>query len=221
MSPTTNPSGDGTAYNQLIGTHECVLADLVHKPQKEEKKKTKDDPYCRAFVRAGAWAELHFDPAKVSAAIVTCGGLCPGLNNVVRELTNTLHYLYGIGGTVWGIRGGYLGFYDPMYPPLRLTPEVVENIHHDGGTILQSSRGGFDLDKIMAFLSQHSISQLYVIGGDGTHRGAFRVHEECVAKVRAQRSHFAFSFVVLLTLIDLYIYIYIYIVYVSASCLNV
>ena len=93
---------------------------------------------------------LHFDPTKVNAAIVTCGGLCPGLNNVIRELTKTLVQIYGIGGTVYGIQGGYRGFYDPSrhLQPLILTPSVVENIHHEGGTVLGSSRGGFDLEKI-------------------------------------------------------------------------
>jgi 6-phosphofructokinase 1 len=125
--------------------------------------------------------EMHFNPKNVNAAIVTCGGLCPGLNNVVREITNALVHLYGIGGKIYGIRGGYNGFVDEVqYPPIELTPEVVENIHHRGGTILSSSRGGFDLQKILAFLKKRKINQLYVIGGDGTHRGAFRIHEGCM-----------------------------------------
>jgi len=124
---------------------------------------------------------MHFNPKSVNAAIVTCGGLCPGLNNVVREITNALVHLYGIGGKIWGIRGGYNGFVDEVqYPPIELTPGVVEDIHHSGGTILSSSRGGFDLEKILAFLKKRRINQLYVIGGDGTHRGAFRIHEGCM-----------------------------------------
>jgi 6-phosphofructokinase 1 len=83
----------------------------------------------------------------------TCGGLCPGLNNVIWELTKTLHQLYGIGGKVYGIQGGYRGFYDhETLPPVILTPELVENILHSGGTCLGSSRGGFDLDKIYNLL---------------------------------------------------------------------
>lgn len=86
-------------------------------------------------------------------------------------------------GKVWGIRGGYKGFYDPNYSPVELTPHLVENIHHKGGTVLSSSRGGFDLEKIIAFIDRMNIKQLYVIGGDGTHRGAFRIHERCIEKV--------------------------------------
>lgn len=164
----------GTSYNKLIGTHECILVDIVKKPGSNRRSK--------AFVRAGPRKSLHFNPQNVNAAIVTCGGLCPGLNNVIREITNSLILTYGIKGKVWGIRGGYKGFYDPAYPPVRLTPEVVENIHHKGGTMLSSSRGGFDLEKILAFIAKMKIKQLYVIGGDGTHRGAFKIHEGCMEK---------------------------------------
>lgn len=165
-----------TEYNRLISSHECVLADLVRKP---EDGKT----HTRAYVRAGPRKVLHFDPATTNAAVVTCGGLCPGLNNVVREITKTLCQLYSIGGKVYGIRGGYRGFYDPELEPLILTPELVEDIHHDGGTFLGSSRGGFDLEKITKFISDKKIKTLFVIGGDGTHRGAFAIHEGCMKKV--------------------------------------
>lgn len=163
-----------THYNKLIGVNECVLADIVRKPGSMS--------HTKAFIRAGPRRTLHFNPAKVNAAIVTCGGLCPGLNNVVRELTNSLIFMYGIKGKVWGIRGGYKGFYDPETPPIDLNPAYVENIHHEGGTVLASSRGGFDLEKIIDFIKKKNIKQLYVIGGDGTHRGAFIIHEGCMEK---------------------------------------
>lgn len=164
-----------TEYNKLIGESECILADIVRTPESKTSS--------RAYVRAGPRRELHFYPKTVNAAIVTCGGLCPGLNNCIREITNTLYKIYGIEGKVYGIRGGYRGFYDPALPPIKLTVEMVEDIHHKGGTILASSRGGFDLEKIMAFVKEKKIKQLYVIGGDGTHRGAFKVHEECMRLV--------------------------------------
>jgi len=164
----------GTSYNKLIATNECIIADIVRKPGQ--------DGHTKAFIRAGPRKFLHFNPKTVNAAIITCGGLCPGLNNVIREITNSLIFMYGIKGKVYGIRGGYKGFYDLAYPPIELTPEFVEDIHHKGGTVLSSSRGGFDLDKIVGFLEKMNIKQLYVIGGDGTHRGAFRIHEGCMAK---------------------------------------
>ena len=167
-----------TEYNKLITSHECILADLVRKPED-------GNTYTRAYVRAGPRKHLHFNPSAVNAAIVTCGGLCPGLNNVVREITNTLHQLYCIGGKVYGIRGGYKGFYDPDLPPVELTPALVEDIHHQGGTFLGSSRGGFDLEKTLEFIKAKKIKQVFVIGGDGTHRGAFRLHEGCMEAVSA------------------------------------
>eukprot|EP00571_Detonula_confervacea_P013653 CAMPEP_0172310932 /NCGR_PEP_ID=MMETSP1058-20130122/13241_1 /TAXON_ID=83371 /ORGANISM="Detonula confervacea, Strain CCMP 353" /LENGTH=531 /DNA_ID=CAMNT_0013023943 /DNA_START=33 /DNA_END=1628 /DNA_ORIENTATION=- len=167
--------GDTRArYNKLIGDHECILANIRRSPGGEEKTS--------AYIRAGPRAKLHFNPATVNAAIVTCGGLCPGLNNVIREITRALFHLYGIKGKVHGIQGGYRGFYDPKLPPINLTAESVENIHHEGGTILGSSRGGFDIDKICEFLQSRNINQLFVIGGDGTHRGAFKIHETCMER---------------------------------------
>ena len=167
---------DQSEYNKLIGERECVIGDIVRVPNGGTETK--------AYVRAGPRRDLHFNPKTVNAAIVTCGGLCPGLNNVVREITRSLISIYGIKGKVYGIQGGYAGFDNPDLPPIELTMEVVEDIHHRGGTVLSSSRGGFDIDKIMKFIQTKNIKQLYVIGGDGTHRGAFRVHEECMAKVR-------------------------------------
>lgn len=163
-------------YSTLLTDDDIVLADCVRRPNMQ--------PVSRAFVRAGPRATLHFDPPTVNAAIVTCGGLCPGLNNVIRELTHALYYIYGV-NEVWGVRGGYHGFntdkhVDDDYQPVLLTPEKVEDIHHEGGTVLRSSRGGFDIGKILEFLDKRNIQQLYVIGGDGTHRGAYAIHQACM-----------------------------------------
>ena len=98
--------GDSRArYNVLVGDQECILANIRRKPGKPEPTV--------AYIRAGPRPVLHFNPATVNAAIVTCGGLCPGLNNVVREITRALYHLYGIKGNVYGIVGGFKGFYDP------------------------------------------------------------------------------------------------------------
>ena len=139
-------------YHKYISNHECIIYDIVLKPGK--------DIDLRSFPRAGPRRELHFNPKTVNAAIVTCGGLCPGLNSVVRSLTHSLLFEYGA-STVWGIRGGYTGFYSKECQPIKLTPEVVENIHHAGGTVLSSSRGGFDMDKVQGFIRNKKIKQLY------------------------------------------------------------
>ena len=160
-------SGDDDDDHEHPG---LVLVDTIRKPGMPTLS--------RAFYRAGRRKSLHFNPTAVRAAIVTCGGLCPGLNNVVRELVHTLLNSYGA-DQVWGITGGWNGFVNPTYEPILLTNEWVASIHHQGGSALKTSRGGLDEDKVLEFLSQRQINQLYVIGGDGTHRAAYKVHQAC------------------------------------------
>jgi len=130
------------------------------------------------FEKAGPREKIFFDPADTSAAIVTCGGLCPGLNNVIRSLVMQLHYHYGV-KDILGIRFGYGGL-DPEsgLEPIRLTPEFVEDIHKDGGTVLGSSRGPVALDRAVNFLRDSGVDILFCIGGDGTQRGAQALSEE-------------------------------------------
>jgi 6-phosphofructokinase 1 len=114
----------------------------------------------------------------VKAAIVTCGGLCPGINNVIRTLVFEMHYRYGV-RTTYGIRYGYRGFI-PKYghEPLPLTPESVAEIHERGGSVLSSSRGSQDTTEVVDFLQRRGISLLFTIGGDGTLRGAHEIYKE-------------------------------------------
>ena len=151
--------------------HKIVLVDTIRVPQDKSNASI-------AFYRACHRPVLHFDPKTVRAAIVTCGGLCPGLNNVVREVVNSLYNIYGV-QECWGVTGGWNGFSNPQYEPIRLTPDVVRHIHHSGGSFLRTSRGGFDVDKTIEFLQARQIQILFVIGGDGTHRAAHKVHEAC------------------------------------------
>jgi 6-phosphofructokinase 1 len=114
----------------------------------------------------------------VRAAIVTCGGLCPGLNNIIQGLVRTLKTLYGAESVI-GVRGGYQGFGDdPKYAPVPLCVHDVIGFQNEGGTEIGSGRGSFDLDKTIAFLEKHGINQLYVVGGDGTHRAANKIANE-------------------------------------------
>ena len=131
-----------------------------------------------SFERAGARQEIYFEPAKTTAAIVSCGGLCPGINNVIRSLVLEMTFNYGV-AKILGIRFGYQGL-TPVatHPPLEMTPEVVEDIHHKGGSILGSSRGHQDPNETVDYLVNHKIDILYCIGGDGTQRGAHKIAEE-------------------------------------------
>lgn len=126
------------------------------------------------FLKGGPRKHLYFEPKKVVAAIVTCGGLCPGLNAVIREVTYTLIVNYGV-SKVYGIQYGYRGFY--TYNWIELSLSNTNFIQKLGGTILGSSRGGFDGAKIMKKIKAKGVNQLYVIGGDGTQKGAQAIFE--------------------------------------------
>lgn len=131
-----------------------------------------------AFEKAGPRELLFFDPRSTRAAIVTAGGLCPGLNNVLRSAFLELHHNYGV-PEVWGIRYGYQGFNPAKgLAPLRLTPELVDDIHEHGGTVLGSSRGPEEPAVIADFLQQRQINLLFCVGGDGTQRGAHGIAAE-------------------------------------------
>ena len=124
------------------------------------------------FERAGPREQVFFDPAKTTAAIVTCGGLSPGLNNVIRAAYLELRHNYGV-RRVLGIRNGYLGLNpDSGLEPIELTPSWVEEINDLGGTALGSSRGPQQPAVMADVLESHNIDILFTVGGDGTQRGA-------------------------------------------------
>ncbi|MFN7931923.1 MAG: ATP-dependent 6-phosphofructokinase [Bryobacteraceae bacterium] len=130
------------------------------------------------FEKAGPRERIFFDPAGTRAAMVTCGGLSPGLNNVLRSIFLELHYHYGV-PEVLGIRYGYAGL-DPAngHEPVIFTKDFVHGIHNKGGTVLGTSRGPVDPGVALDFLASRGINILFCIGGDGTQRGAHRLHEE-------------------------------------------
>jgi 6-phosphofructokinase 1 len=130
------------------------------------------------FELGGPRAKLYFDGKNTRAGIVTCGGLCPGLNNVIRSLFQELHYGYGV-SEVLGFRSGYSGL-DPEcgFEPVTISPEFVERIHQQGGTVLGSSRGPVDVTRAVENLIACGINILFTVGGDGTQRGANALYQE-------------------------------------------
>lgn len=111
-----------------------------------------------AYHRAGPRRDVVFEPSEVRAAIVTCGGLCPGLNTVIRELVDGLWELYGV-RQIFGVTAGYRGFYSRE--PLELNPKRVRSWHKRGGTALETSRGGFDLEKIVDAIEDRGFNQVF------------------------------------------------------------
>lgn len=136
------------------------------------------------FELAGPRAKLFFDPARTRAGIVTCGGLCPGLNNIIRSLFHELHHAYGV-PEVLGFRGGYAGL-DPArgQPPIRLTAEFVNDIHRHGGTVLGTSRGRVNEAAAVENLERLGVDILFTVGGDGTQRGGHDLYQ-----LSRQRGH--------------------------------
>jgi 6-phosphofructokinase 1 len=144
---------------------------LVHDPQEPPVSGLQ-------FELAGPRARLFFDPAQTRAGIVTCGGLCPGLNNVIRSVFHELHHAYGA-KEVLGFRGGYQGI-DPVRgaEPIVLSPALVDGIHKEGGTVLGTSRGPVDVGVAVENLIRRGVHLLFTIGGDGTQRGGNELFQE-------------------------------------------
>ncbi len=132
--------------------------------------------------RSGPRRRIFFDPAATTCAIVTCGGLCPGLNDVIRAIVMQAHRVYGL-RRVLGLRYGYEGLNPELgHEPMELTPERVANIHRFGGSILGSSRGMQEPAVMAATLESLGIDILFVIGGDGSQKGAHDIQQEVAAR---------------------------------------
>ncbi len=130
------------------------------------------------FELAGPREKLFFDPAQTRAGIVTCGGICPGLNDVIRSLFLELHHAYGV-REVLGFQEGYKGL-DPIRgrEPIVLTASLVDDIHKEGGTILNTSRGPVDVSLAVDNLISRGVNILFTVGGDGTQRGGNALFQE-------------------------------------------
>jgi 6-phosphofructokinase 1 len=171
-SPAVGHLGEGALH--FVGEADKVLVDdrLSQLPLSAELLKG-----LPAFELAGPRNRVFFDSSKTRAGIVTCGGLCPGLNNVIRGLVLELWFGYGV-KRITGFRYGYEGMIGRGATPEVLTPETVSRIHHQGGTILGSSRGSQEASRVVDSLEALGINILFVIGGDGTIRGAMQIIRE-------------------------------------------
>jgi 6-phosphofructokinase 1 len=131
-----------------------------------------------AMEQAGPREKIYFDPSKLKCGIVTCGGLCPGLNDVIRAVVLSLYHNYKV-RTVFGFPYGYEGLtYRFGHTPVELDPAAVSRIHEYGGTILGSSRGNQDISEMVDTMDRMNLGMLFAVGGDGTLRGAQAIAEE-------------------------------------------
>jgi 6-phosphofructokinase 1 len=175
LSPLKNTQRADSPVYKFVSDNERILYD-VSLENFNKCIETGETPV--SFEKAGPRENIYFEPAKTKVGIVTCGGLCPGLNNVIRSLVNELYYRYGI-SRVLGFKYGYEGFISKYnHPVVELTAPMVSEIHLNGGTFLGSSRGEQDVEKIVDTLEIMNINILFCIGGDGTLRGAHDIHKE-------------------------------------------
>ena len=171
LKPTFHP--DGLSFRFI--ENDRVLLDSSSDRFKHCLK-TGETPI--SFEKAGPHKHLYFEPDQTKVAIVTCGGLCPGTNNVIRSLVNQLYYRYNVSKII-GIQYGFEGFISSYnHPVIELTPQSVDTIHLFGGTILGSSRGKQDVGGIVDKLRELEVNILFCIGGDGTLHGAHAIYEE-------------------------------------------
>ncbi len=164
---------DDTPSNKIDDSNPLTLV-----MTSEELSNLGTDVLSMEFEKAGPRAKLYFDPSKTTCGIVTCGGLCPGINDVIRSIVLTAHHHYSV-PTIIGIRNGLRGFIpDYGYDVMKLSPKSVSGIHQFGGTILGTSRDRQDVGQIVDSLEQMNLNVLFIIGGFGAMRAAKAIVDE-------------------------------------------
>jgi 6-phosphofructokinase 1 len=169
----------GMTSNSFVSDDEGVLIDVTLSSFKEALKAGNPGP---AFELAGPREKIYFDPSKLRCGIVTCGGLCPGLNDIIRSVVLELYHGYGV-NRIFGFRYGLQGFI-PKYghDVMDLKPERVVNILERGGSILGSSRGPQDVNSIVDTLERMNIGILFMVGGDGTLKAAGKIADSIIER---------------------------------------
>jgi len=170
-SPVQNRA-EGANRISFVSDNERVVLD-VRELSLVRQVKEGQAPSC--FQLAGPRSNIFFDSSKLRCALVTCGGLCPGLNDIIRSVVLELHWGYGV-RNIYGIRYGLQGFIPKFgHDVIDLTPGYVANIHERGGSVLGSSRGPQNVEEIVDCLERLNIGILFMIGGDGTLMAATRI----------------------------------------------
>jgi len=176
-SPVINRA-EGANHISFVSDADRILIDLNVQRACKQMEEGSDPP---SYELAGPRRHIFFDPSKLKCALVTCGGLCPGLNDIIRSIVLELHYGYGV-RNIFGVRYGLRGFIPRYgYDIMQLTPNAVVNIHERGGVVIGASRGPQDIEEIVDTLERMGIGIVFMIGGDGTLRAATTI-ADTVAK---------------------------------------
>lgn len=177
-SPLSATSGAGAKKPKYIAENEQVLFEITTETGETGRKTGKEKAKPLTFERAGPRRKIYFDSSKLRVGMATCGGLCPGINNVIRTLVMELYHHYGV-HNIYGFQYGFAGLVpEEGYDVIQLAPNLVKDIHKNGGSILGSSRGYQKPEIIVDTLEQIGIGLFFVIGGDGTLNGALAIYEE-------------------------------------------
>ncbi len=174
-SPVLIEDNDGDGFADYVNDDNRILFDIATSLKGDRAKHASN----LSLEIAGPRQKIFFNPSHTKAAICTCGGICPGLNNVIRSVVRCLWYGYGV-KRIYGIRFGYRGLLNSSeHSFIDLNPDIVDDIQEKGGTILGSSRGGGEnTEEIVDTIERSNINVLFTIGGDGTLRGAKAICEE-------------------------------------------
>ncbi len=179
-SPIPYSTVFGDARANFVREDEYILYDVEARMDNPDNEKPQlHDANRNIIEKAGPREQIYVRPGHVHAAIITCGGLCPGLNDVIRAVVRTLWHQYGV-RRISGIQYGFQGLLPEYnYPPIPLDAENVDDIHNMGGTILGSSRGGGKrVEELVDSLERSNINMVFIIGGDGTQRGSSDIADE-------------------------------------------
>jgi 6-phosphofructokinase 1 len=174
LGPCSYPAPQHSGQQHFTRDDDAVLATASRNDVQRIQSSGQPLP---AFELAGPRERLHFSPETIAAGIVTCGGLCPGMNNVIRAIVLTLHHTYGT-PDIYGFRYGFAGLGTDLHDPVMLSPKLVDGIHEYGGTLLGSSRGPQDPATMVDRLQSLGIRMLFAVGGDGTLRGVQQIADE-------------------------------------------
>jgi 6-phosphofructokinase 1 len=177
-SPIVLSKGLGDSLADYVNDDNFVRYDVAASAGPQE-----DIDQRKLLQKAGPRQSIYFNPSHVHAGVVTCGGLCPGINDVIRAIVRNLWFRYGV-RRITGIRYGYQGFLPEYNVGVRpLDPEAVDEIHKVGGSFLGSSRGGGDrVGDIVDSIERLNLNMLFTIGGDGTQKGALDIAEEILRR---------------------------------------
>ncbi len=178
LSPLLKRIESGESYSFVSETDRVMIDVEVSSLHQQLEKGQRPS----SFELAGPRRAIFFDASKLRCALVTCGGLCPGLNDIIRSIVLELHYGYGV-RNIFGIRYGLQGFI-PQYGHelIDLTPQFVVNVHERGGSVLGSSRGPQEITEIVDSLERMNIAILFMIGGDGTLMAATKIADTILAR---------------------------------------